>query len=93
MPLNDAVNQLVHTEHATSVDSVMISGRMVVENRRLLTLDLAKLTREAAVARERLARLNQPNRQLFEQLAPVIGSFCPALARNPYHVHRYVGPG
>ncbi len=89
LPLNDPVNQLVHCEDGTAVDSVMIGGRMVVENRRVLTVDLARLRDRAMAAKERLAAANADNRRLYEALAPVVGSYCPGLARQPYHVHRY----
>ena len=45
IPINDPVNQIVHTEDGTAVHSVMIGGRMVVENRKLLTVDLAQARR------------------------------------------------
>jgi cytosine/adenosine deaminase-related metal-dependent hydrolase len=89
LPLNNPVNQLVHCEDGTAVDSVMIAGRMVVENRRVLTVDLARLRDRATTARDRLAAANADNRRLYEALAPVVGSHCPGLARLPYHVHRY----
>lgn len=89
IPLNDPTNQLVHTEDGTAVDSVMIGGRMVVEAGRLTTCDMAKLARDAEAARQRLADLNRPSRELFERLETVVGTFCPGLARRPYHIHRY----
>jgi guanine deaminase len=89
LPLNNPVNQLVHAEDGTAVDSVMIGGRMVVENRRVLTVDLARLRERAEAARDRLAALNADNRRLYEALEPVVGSYCPGLAAAPYHVHRY----
>jgi guanine deaminase len=89
LPLNDPVNQLVHCEDGTAVDSVMIGGRMVVENRRPVGVDMARLGARAAAARERLAAANADNRLLYAALEPVVGSFCPGLARMPYHVHRY----
>jgi guanine deaminase len=91
LPFNNAVNQLVHTEDGNAVHSVMIGGKMVVENRRVLNLDLARLRDRAEAARERLAAANADNRRLYEALEPVVGSYCPGLARQPYHVHRYVG--
>jgi guanine deaminase len=91
MPLNDPTNQLVHTEDGGAVRHVMIGGRMVVENRRLTTVDLPRLAREVEAARERLARANRPLRALFERLAPVVGRYCPGLAHMPYHIDRYVG--
>ena len=91
LPLNDPTNQLVHTEDGSAVSHVMIGGRMIVDNRRLTTVDLGALAREAASARERLARLNAPGKELYEQLAAVVGRFCPGLAHTPYHVTRYIG--
>jgi 5-methylthioadenosine/S-adenosylhomocysteine deaminase len=70
---------------------VMIGGRMVVQDRRLTTVDVAALAREAEAARERLARLNTPGKELYERLATVVDRFCPGLAHVPYHVARYVG--
>ena len=89
LPLNDPVNQLVHCEDGTAVDSVMIGGRMVVSGRRPVGIDLAGLRARAEAARERLAAVNADNRRLYEALEPVVGSYCPGLARMPYHVHRY----
>ena len=91
LPLNDPTNQLVHTEDGSAVTHVMIGGRMIVDNRRLTTVDLGALAREAESARERLARLNAPGKELYEQLAAVVGRFCPGLAHTPYHITRYVG--
>src|SRR5437868_2967849 len=89
LPLNDPVNQLVHCEDGNAVHSVMIGGRTVVENRRVLTVDLARLRDRAEAARERLAAANADNRRLYEALEPIVGSYCPGLARSPYHIHRY----
>jgi guanine deaminase len=90
IPHNWTVNQMVHAEDGTSVRHVMIGGGFVVRDRRLLTLDLAKLAREAEAARERLEALNAGMRELFARLEPVVASFCPALAAQPYHVRRYL---
>jgi guanine deaminase len=89
LPLNDPVNQLVHCEDGTAVASVMIGGRLVVDNRRVTTVDLARLRDRVAAARERLAAANADNRRLYQALEPVVGSHCPGLASTPYHVHRY----
>ena len=51
IPTNDPTNQLVHTENGGAVTHVMIGGRMIVENRRLTTVDLAALARDAEAAR------------------------------------------
>jgi guanine deaminase len=69
----------------------MIGGRMVVEHRRVTTVDVAALARDAEAARRRLAEANAPARALYDRLAPIVGRFCPGLAHVPYHVSRYVG--
>jgi 5-methylthioadenosine/S-adenosylhomocysteine deaminase len=89
IPLNNAVNALVHTEDGSAVHSVMVGGRMVLESRRLVTVDLAKLARDAESARERLERLNRDNKALYEKLEPIVGGFCPALAKQPLPINRY----
>src|SRR6185437_6542083 len=82
LPFNDPVNQLVHTEDGTAVASVMIGGRLVIDNRRVVTVDLGR-------PRARLAVANADHRRLYEALEPIVGSYCPGLARTPYHIHRY----
>jgi 5-methylthioadenosine/S-adenosylhomocysteine deaminase len=91
IPLNDPTNQLVHTEDGSAVTHVMIGGRMVVEYRRVTTVDLAALARDVETARRRLAEMSAPSRALYDRLAPIVGRFCPGLAHVPYHVSRYVG--
>ena len=91
IPLNDPTNQLVHTEDGSAVTHVMIGGRMVVEHRRVITVDVAALARDAEAARRRLAEANAPAKALYERLAPIVGRFCPGLAHTPYHITRYVG--
>jgi cytosine/adenosine deaminase-related metal-dependent hydrolase len=91
IPLNDPTNQLVHTEDGGAVTHVMIGGRLVVEHRRVTTVDLPALAREVDAARRRLTEVTAPARALYERLAPLVGRFCPGLAHVPYHVSRYVG--
>jgi guanine deaminase len=92
LPLNDPVNQLVHTEDGSAVASVMIGGRMIVDNRRVLTVDMPRLVQRVEAARERLAAANSDNRRLYEALEPVVGSHCPGMAHEPYHINRYGAP-
>ena len=91
MPCNDPTNQIVHTEDGCGVHSVMIGGRMVVENRKLLTVDLASLAARAEKSRERLAKINRPSRALYDKLEKIVGTFCPGLAKQPLHIDRFAG--
>jgi 5-methylthioadenosine/S-adenosylhomocysteine deaminase len=89
IPLINITNSLVHAEDGGAVESVMVGGRMVVANHKLLHVDMEKLAQDAENAVDRLARLNHDNHQLYEALEPLVGSFCPGLAAEPFHVHRY----
>jgi 5-methylthioadenosine/S-adenosylhomocysteine deaminase len=91
LPFNNAMNQLVHTEDGSAVHSVMVGGRLVVEDRRLAAVDMASLARRVEEARARLEETSLPNKQLFEQVEHVVNSFCPGLAKMPYHVDRFGG--
>ncbi len=92
LPHNRTVNQIVHVEDGTAVRDVMIGGRFVVKEGRLLTIDLAKLARQAEAARERLEAVNAPMKILAEKLQEAVASFCIGLAREPYQVERYGAP-
>jgi len=91
IPTNDPVNQIVHTEDGSGVHSVMIGGRMIVENHKLLTVDLPKLAAQAAASQARRAEPTVEAKKLFDRLEQVVGAFCPGLAKAPLHIHRYVG--
>ena len=66
VPLNDPGNQIVHGEDGTGVESVMIGGRMVLEGRRMVTVDEAKLARRCRgcgrASRRRQCRCARPGR-------------------------------
>ncbi|MBV8394430.1 MAG: amidohydrolase family protein [Alphaproteobacteria bacterium] len=91
IPFNDPTNQIVHTEDGTGVHSVMIGGRMIVENRKLLTVDLSQLAGKAERARERLEKANRPAKALAAKLEKIVGTFCPGLAKQPLHIDRFAG--
>ncbi len=89
IPINDATNQIVHT--GTAVHSVIIGGRMVVENRRLLTVDVPALACRAERSRERLQNANKPSKALYDRAVEIVGTFCPGLAKQPLHIDRFGG--
>ena len=91
MPLNDPAAQLVLLEHGGAVDKVMVGGRLVVDGGRVLTVDLAALRTDVERTVARLRAETADGRELAAKLEPIVGSFCIGLAREPYHVQRYVG--
>ena len=68
----------------------MVGGRWVVKDRRLVNVDLQALRADVTRASERLARQGRDAARLVSQLEPIVASFCAGLAKEPYHVHRYV---
>ena len=90
VPHHWSTNQIVHTEDGGGVRHVMTGGRLIFRDGRHTTLDLAKLAREAEAARERLEALNAEWHALYLKLEPVVASFCPAIAAQPYHARRYL---
>jgi len=88
VPLRDPLRQLVLAEDGAAIDSVMINGRFVLRQGRLLTLDESRLRRQAEAAIERLDAANAGSRRAAEQFRDLVGHFCLAHARAPFHVHR-----
>ena len=91
LPLNDPINQLVHTEDGSAVDSVIINGEVVLWQGRFTRIDIASVRSQIDVAIDDLARLSHEARQLAEALEDHVGQFCMGLARQPYHVHAMAG--
>lgn len=89
IPTNDPVNTLVHAEDGTAVHSVMIGGRMIVQDHKLLTLDLAKLAAQVEASQARRREVTGTAKKLYHRLEKVVGTFCPGLAKAPLHIHRY----
>ena len=55
-PIHDVVSNLVYCGKAADVETVVVDGRVVVEERRIPGLDLAELYRSVAAAVERIAK-------------------------------------
>jgi len=59
-PLFNEVSHLVYSARAADVDTVLIDGRVVMENRRVTTVDVQKVLETAEKTKESLlARLAQ----------------------------------
>jgi 5-methylthioadenosine/S-adenosylhomocysteine deaminase len=78
VPLRAPLLQMVFGENGASVQTVMIGGRVVFDDGKLLTLDESRLRREAEAAAH---RLDQANTDLFASgaaVARLVGAFCAA---------------
>ncbi|MGH9962899.1 MAG: hypothetical protein ACREBC_38250 [Pyrinomonadaceae bacterium] len=64
IPIYNLYSDLVYATKASGVQTVIINGRIVMQNRRLLTLDEAAIRASARIFRERILKsLNSPARQ------------------------------
>jgi guanine deaminase len=91
VPLNDAVNQVVHCEDGTGVHTVIVGGQVRVQGGRFTAFDFDALRARADAAVERLAEVNHEARALAEKLEPYVNQYCSGLAATPWHVHAYCG--
>jgi 5-methylthioadenosine/S-adenosylhomocysteine deaminase len=90
IPFHDPVNQIVHAEDSTAVAEVMVDGKLVVRDRKLVNIDESKLRADVEAAVDRLRGANEEARAFAALLEPVVGRFCVGLASEPYHIHRHV---
>jgi len=56
IPLYNIYSDLVYATKSFDVESVMVNGRVLMQNRRLLTLNEATIKRDAAVFRDRIVK-------------------------------------
>ncbi|MCF3932652.1 amidohydrolase family protein [Acuticoccus sp. M5D2P5] len=91
LPLRNVLNQVVQAEDSTAVRDVMINGRWVVRDRKLLTLDIGRLRPRVGEAIARLDALTATHRAIFRQMQPIVGSYCAGLSATRHHVHRFAG--
>lgn len=90
LPLNDPLNQVVNCEDGTGVRDVMVNGRFVVRDRKLLTVDLPALRRKLQAAADTAQAAAAPVRERVERLAPHVARFARTLIEAPSAVNRYV---
>ena len=55
-PRNDLASQLVYSAHADSASTVLVDGRVLMEDGELLTLDKERIFYEAQKCAERLTK-------------------------------------
>ena len=91
VPLNSAVRQLVFTESGRAVRTVIVDGRVTVDEGRVTGVDEAALAEEAAAL---LPRLHADSVAVRERLAPVFPRVQAANSRawgEPVPLWRYAG--
>lgn len=93
LPLNNAVRQLVYSESGRGVHTVIVDGRIVVDDRRVTTIDHAALLQEVAELGKIYAA---DSRQHCERLAAVTPFIVDAVRRQgdkPLDFDRWLAAG
>jgi guanine deaminase len=88
-PRSDVAGSLVYVETGADVATVIASGRVVVRDGRVLTVDEARLRQRAQEAADRLRRQNTAGWALAAEVGPYLSTACRAAAVAPYPVNRY----
>lgn len=88
IPLNDPLRQVVFCENAGAVHSVMVRGRMIVQDGRLLTIDLESLACEVERAMERLNSATGMERKFAQKLETHVCKFCIGLQQQSMDINR-----
>jgi cytosine/adenosine deaminase-related metal-dependent hydrolase len=78
LPLNDATRQIVYSESGRGVHTVIVDGEIVVENRKLMTINLADLLEEVSEIGQIYAR---DCREHSQRMQPVIGHIVKTVRR------------
>lgn len=88
VPFRNPLIQTVFGESGAAIDKVMIGGRLVFAEGKVLTLDEAKLRRDAEAAASRLDTVNGPAKSAAAEMSKFVGTFCLAHGAAPCPVHR-----
>jgi 5-methylthioadenosine/S-adenosylhomocysteine deaminase len=91
-PFNQPLNALVYAETGADVTTVLVGGRVVLDQGRVLTADEGKLRTLAQQAADRLRAQNTTAWALAQQLRPYVAAACRAAVATPYPVNRYAAP-
>jgi guanine deaminase len=91
-PLNHALNAMVYAETGADVATVLVGGRVVLDNGLVLTVDEDQLRLQAQQAAERLRGQNATAWTLAEQLRSYVATACRSAAALPFPVNRYAEP-
>ncbi|MBA2305398.1 MAG: amidohydrolase family protein [Acidobacteria bacterium] len=90
-PLNDLRRQLVFCETGTDVCLVMVGGRIVVEDGRILTVDETDLKREVRELMVEYARQFREVDRWVTELEPVYRQMYERAVRHELAVNRWIG--
>ena len=92
VPLNSAARQIVFSESGSAVHTVIVDGRVVLENRRLTQIDEAELRAAVDLVSGPLRDDTAQVRARFEKISPYILEAWRRAWDEDVGVYRYIGP-
>ena len=93
VPLNDPILQLVYSENGQSVDTVLVNGRVIMENKRILTVDEQAILEEAQAIGLSLQPEHEKARQFAEPLQPYLKAMYRRCVEQDVGINRFSGIG
>jgi len=90
VPLNSAVRQLVFTEAGRSVETVIVDGKIVVENRKVVSIDEAALYAEAAELAKGLMKDLEGIQTRLAKMLPYLAEAHRKTWAQDVGLHRYI---
>jgi 5-methylthioadenosine/S-adenosylhomocysteine deaminase len=91
-PMGAALGSLVYAETGAAVDTVIVGGRVVVRDGRVLTVDESRLRARAQAAADSLCGRNTAAWQLAAEIGPYLSQACRTAVAASYPVNRYAAP-
>jgi 5-methylthioadenosine/S-adenosylhomocysteine deaminase len=91
-PLNDLRRQLVYCESGSSVATTIVAGEIVMENRKLLTVDEEALKAEARSLAGEFAQYMARCKSAADELKPYYDKMYRKSLETPVPMHRWAGP-
>jgi len=91
-PLADPVKALVYSETGASVDTVLVDGRVVVEQGRVTTVDEARIYARAQEAADRQRERAADAWALAGRLAPYVAAACRGAVATTLPINRFAAP-
>ena len=89
IPLNNAVRQVVYCETGRGVHTVIVDGKIVVADRRLMTIDYDSLLDEARELSEIYIRDSRAHQARLESILPYIAKVVRAHGEKPLAFNRW----
>jgi 5-methylthioadenosine/S-adenosylhomocysteine deaminase len=91
-PLADPVKALVYAETGASVDTVLVDGRVVLDQGRVTTVDETRIYARAQEAADRHRERAADAWALAGRLAPYVAAACRGAVTMPLPINRFAAP-